>query len=81
MAAAENDGATAVTVDDLLRVIGLKEVTISTQARTIGAQAMRIAELEQAVASLTDPRNQQAGDPLAGTEEIDPLVLEEQHRG
>ena len=36
-----------VTVEDLLRMIGDKEVTIARQATVIASQAARLAELEE----------------------------------
>jgi hypothetical protein len=41
----------AITTDDLLKMIGDRDVTISRQATLINAQSIRIAELEETEAS------------------------------
>ena len=40
-----------ITTDDLLKMIGARDVTISRQASLINSQSIRIAELEEAEAS------------------------------
>jgi hypothetical protein len=41
----------SITTDDLLRMIGDREVTIARQAALITSQAARIAEVDDATAS------------------------------
>jgi hypothetical protein len=41
----------SITIDDLLKMIGDRDVTIARQATLITAQAARIAELDDAAAS------------------------------
>ena len=41
----------SITTDDLLKMIGDRDVTISRQASLINSQSIRIAELEEAAAS------------------------------
>jgi hypothetical protein len=41
----------SITTDDLLKMIGDRDVTISRQASLINSQSIRIAELEEASAS------------------------------
>jgi len=41
----------SITIDDLLKMIGDRDVTIARQATLITSQAARIAELDDAAAS------------------------------
>jgi hypothetical protein len=41
----------SITIDDLLKMIGDRDVTIARQAALITSQAARIAELDDAAAS------------------------------
>ena len=45
------DGLPQINIDDLLKMIGDRDVTISRQASLINSQSIRIAELEEAEAS------------------------------
>ena len=42
-----NEDLPQVTVEDLLRMIGDREVTMARQASVIASQAARLAELEE----------------------------------
>ena len=42
-----NDGLPAINVDDLLKMIGDRDVTIHRQSQLIALQTARIVELEQ----------------------------------
>jgi hypothetical protein len=45
----------SITTDDLLKMIGDRDVTIVRQATLIASQAARIAELEGTAASVVAP--------------------------